>query len=274
MSSTTIATVSCAQGPPASEPAKRDAGTLAFGLEVLSCFTPEQPVLGVAELSGLLGASRSTLQRHARTLVELGFLEELAGHRYRLGAQAHSLGLAAIRCSRLSELVRPWLAWLRATTGFTVCLGMLDGEDLLYTAWLPSYCAGQVEHATALRAGWSAVPHACAAGKALLAFTAEAQWPSKTRAQACRTDRAHSLLLGELEQVCERGYAASSASASDHRCGIAAAILGASDAIAAVELTVFEPTGALLDLRHLSGVVVEAAWGIAEQLEEDSRTVA
>ena len=50
--------------------------SLERGLAILGCFTPERPVLGIADISDDLGMSRSTTHRYAITLVALGFLEQ------------------------------------------------------------------------------------------------------------------------------------------------------------------------------------------------------
>ncbi len=171
----------------------------------------------------------------------------------------------------LAQFVRPWLFWMRARTGFTANLATLDGGELMYTAWMPSRLVGQVEQAAARQPGWSASAHSRAAGLALLAYTAEGDWPERTRGWACRDPKRHARLLGELEEVCERRYAVRRDAAG---VGVAAAVLGVSEAVAAVELSVFGEHARGAGLRGLAGVVVEAAGGIAEQLEDDSGTVA
>ncbi len=250
----------------------RDSATLAFGLALLRCFTPDQPVLGVAELSDLLGVGRRTTHRYACMLVELGFLEQRRSRKYRLGREAYSLGLAAIRSNGLSELARPWLVWLRSMTGFTASLAFLDGEEAVYGAWLPSSFSGQAEPAMAHRAGWSTAAHSSAAGLALLAFTGEEDWPSAIQSRMHRTSGGHRL-RNELRDVCERRYAISSASGKDRRAGIAAPVLGALSPVAAVELTVFG-SAADVELRGFAGYVARTAQGIADQLEEESQAAA
>src|ERR1700691_3741637 len=49
--------------------------SLERGLAVLSCFTAEHPVLGIADIADGLGMSRSTTHRYASTLVVLGYLD-------------------------------------------------------------------------------------------------------------------------------------------------------------------------------------------------------
>ena len=46
--------------------------SLERGLAILGCFTPERPVLGIADIADDLGMSRSTTHRYVITLVALG----------------------------------------------------------------------------------------------------------------------------------------------------------------------------------------------------------
>ncbi len=248
----------------------RYSSSLEHGLALLRCFTPEQPVLGVAELVDLLEASRSTIHRYAVTLVALGWLEQTESRKYRLGREAYSLGIAAIRRLGIGDIARPWLAELRSKTGFSAGLAVLDGDEVIYAAWLPSMREGQAEPATARRAGWCAPVQTSAAGMALLSFMAEADWPERIRARAARTSLARRRLLAELEEACERGYATCDGRPKDRRRGVAAAVLGATDVIAAVELTVFGEAAGEVDLHGFAGAVCRAADGLREQIEQES----
>lgn len=267
--------------PPASDSTdrrpERYSGSLDRGLALLRCFTPEQPTLGIAELADLTGQSRSTTHRYASTLVVLGWLEQPsgAGRKYRLGREAQSLGIAAIRCFGLGEVARPWLAELRARTGMSVALGVLDGDEVLYVAWLPSRACGQAGFAADRRVGWCVPVLSSAAGVALLSFMSEEDWPVGTRARLAGGSAAGRRLCGEIEEASERKYAMVCAgSARDRRCGVAAVVLGASEPIAAVELVVFGEAARGVDLRRrFAGAVCRAAEGLREQVEEDSRPV-
>jgi DNA-binding MarR family transcriptional regulator len=50
--------------------------SLERGLAILGCFSPERPVLGIADIADELGMSRSTTHRYVITLVALGYLEQ------------------------------------------------------------------------------------------------------------------------------------------------------------------------------------------------------
>ena len=70
--------------------------SLERGLSILGCFTPQRSVLGIAEIADDLGMSRSTTHRYVITLVALGFLEQGASRKYRLGLRVTDLGMSAL----------------------------------------------------------------------------------------------------------------------------------------------------------------------------------
>ncbi|MEJ8854452.1 helix-turn-helix domain-containing protein [Variovorax robiniae] len=82
---------------------KQFANTLARGLELLMCFTPEQSVLGNKEFVARTGLDKATVSRLAYTLAQLGYLRhDKAIGKYRLGAPVLSMGyplLASMSCA-------------------------------------------------------------------------------------------------------------------------------------------------------------------------------
>ena len=101
--------------------------SLERGLAILECFTPEQPVWGIAELADQLGMSRSTTHRYVITLVELGHLKQGEKRRYGLAMKVIDLGLSAMGSTKLVDHAKPFLADLHMRSGFTVVLAVLDG---------------------------------------------------------------------------------------------------------------------------------------------------
>jgi DNA-binding MarR family transcriptional regulator len=79
-------TTSKRQQPAWSNPSLREqrySQSLERGLAILDCFTPERPVLGIADIADELGMTRSTTHRYVSTLTALGYLEQGASHKYR-----------------------------------------------------------------------------------------------------------------------------------------------------------------------------------------------
>ena len=112
--------------------------------------------------------SRSTTHRYVITLVALGYLEQGASRKYRLGLRVTDLGMAALNSSDLRIQSHPYLVELRERTSYTVGLGVLDGDDVLYLDCVRSFSHGE-EAGLQLGPG-SRVPVYCTAiGKLLLA---------------------------------------------------------------------------------------------------------
>ena len=89
-------------------------------------------MLGIADIADELGMSRSTTHRYVITLFALGYLEQGASRKYRLGLRVTDLGMSALNSTGLREHSHPYLEELRQRTCYTVNLSVLDGADILY----------------------------------------------------------------------------------------------------------------------------------------------
>jgi IclR family pca regulon transcriptional regulator len=149
--------------------------SLERGLAILGCFSPERPVLGIADIADELGMSRSTTHRYVITLVALGFLEQGASRKYRLGLRVTDLGMSALNSTGLREHSRPYLEELRQRTSYTVNLAVLDGPEILYVDRARSFRRGQNKIDLNLRPG-SRLPAYCTSmGKVLLAYLPDSE---------------------------------------------------------------------------------------------------
>ena len=79
-------------------------------------------MLGIADIADELGMSRSTTHRYVITLVALGYLEQGASRKYRLGLRVTDLGMSALNATGLREHSHPYLEELRQRTTYTVNL--------------------------------------------------------------------------------------------------------------------------------------------------------
>src|SRR5580692_11704109 len=134
------------ENPAWSAPALREprfSQSLARGLAILRCFTPERPVLGIADIADELGMSRSTTHRYVITLVALGYLEQGASRKYRLGLRVTDLGMSALSSTGLREHAPPYLEELRQRTSYTSSLAVLDGTEIVYVDRARSFRRGQ-----------------------------------------------------------------------------------------------------------------------------------
>ena len=149
--------------------------SLERGLAILCCFTAKRPVMGIADIADELDMSRSTTHRYVITLVALGYLEQGASRKYRLGMRVTDLGMAALSSTGLREQSHDCLEELRERTGYTTNLSVLDGEDVLYLDRARSFRPGQSKIDLGLNPG-SRLPAYCTAmGKVLLAHLPESE---------------------------------------------------------------------------------------------------
>jgi IclR family transcriptional regulator, pca regulon regulatory protein len=184
--------------------------SLERGLAILGSFTPERPVLGIADIADELGMSRSTTHRYVITLVALGFLEQGASRKYRLDLRVTDLGMSALNSTGLREHARPYLEELRQRSSYTVNIAVLDGPEILYVDRARSLRRGQNKIDLNLRPG-SRLPAYCTSlGKVLLAYLPEAEQRELLGELQLIRRGPHSMtskkaLLTELEQIREDG---------------------------------------------------------------------
>ena len=143
--------------------------SLERGLAILACFTAKRPVLGIADIADELGMSRSTTHRYVITLVALGYLEQGASRKYRLGLRVTDLGMSALNSTGLREHAHPYLEELRQRTSYTTSMGVLDGTEVLYIDRIRSFRREARSAELNLHAGSRLPAHATAMGKLLLA---------------------------------------------------------------------------------------------------------
>jgi IclR family transcriptional regulator, pca regulon regulatory protein len=186
--------------------------SLERGLAILGCFTPERPVLGIADMADDLGMSRSTTHRYVITLVALGYLEQGASRKYRLGLRVTDLGMSALNATGLREHSHPFLEELRQRTSYTVNLAVLDGPEILYVDRARSFRRGQSKIDFGLAPG-SRLPAYCTAmGKLLLAYLPEHEQRSllaemKLSRRGPNTITSKKRLRDELAHVREESFA-------------------------------------------------------------------
>jgi IclR family pca regulon transcriptional regulator len=149
--------------------------SLERGLAILGCFTPKRPVLGIADIADELGMSRSTTHRYVITLVALGYLEQGASRKYRLGLRVTDLGMSALNSTGLREHAHPYLEELRQRTSYTTSMGVLDGTEVLYIERIRSFRREARSAELNLHAGSRLPAHATAMGKLLLANLPETE---------------------------------------------------------------------------------------------------
>jgi DNA-binding IclR family transcriptional regulator len=109
------------------------ASTLARGLEVLRCFTPEQPLLGNRDIADRTGLSKPTVSRFTYTLSQLGYLQpDRDTGRYRLGNAVLTIAYPLLANIPLRQVVRFPMRRLAEKLGGSVSMGLRDRLDIVY----------------------------------------------------------------------------------------------------------------------------------------------
>jgi IclR family transcriptional regulator, pca regulon regulatory protein len=228
--------------------------SLERGLAILACFTPKHPVLGIADMADSLGMSRSTTHRYVITLVALGYLEQGASRKYRLGLRVTDLGMSALNSTGLREHAHPYLEELRQRTSYTTSLGVLEGPDVLYLDRVRSYRPGQGKINLDLHAG-SRLPAYCTSmGKLLLANLPEAEQrdliaQTKLTKRGPNSITSKKALRHELDEIHAAGFAVGDQELAAGLHAVAAPIRNdARDVVAAVNLSAPSPIISLEEL--------------------------
>ncbi len=217
--------------------------SLERGLAILGCFTPKRPVLGIADIADELGMSRSTTHRYVITLVALGYLEQGASRKYRLGLRVTDLGMSALNSTGLREHAHAELEELRRRTSYTASVTVLDGSDIIYVDRARSFRRRQPEAGLDLHLGSRLPAYCTAAGKLLLAYLTDSEQREllasiKLSRRSPNTITAKKALREELGRAREAGFAVSDEELAAGLLAIAAPVRDeAGEALAAVSLS-------------------------------------
>lgn len=106
---------------------------LARGLDVLRCFSAEQPHMSLSQVAQSADLARPTARRILLTLEELGYVRATSGG-FTLMPKVLELGMAYIGALGLWDMARPHLEDLVGKTGESSSMAQLDGSDIIYVA--------------------------------------------------------------------------------------------------------------------------------------------
>ena len=112
---------------------KQFATTLARGLELLRCFTTDDPVLGNKDLAGKTGLPKPTISRFTYTLSQLGYLQvNRKLGKYQLGAAVLALGYPLLATTALRQIARPAMKQLAEYAQGSVSMAIRDRLNIVY----------------------------------------------------------------------------------------------------------------------------------------------
>ncbi len=232
-----------------SAPDKQDVGppqgvggvqSVARGLSILELFNDRRVELSINEIAVLTGLNRGTTYRFCRTLLSLGYLEEIRLSVFRPGIRCISLAQAALGSREIVQAAMPFLERLRDRLQVTVNMTVLDGVDVVYLIRLLS------SDLVTLRLGvGSRIPaYATSLGRAILAFLPEPESSSildRSELQALTpwTLVSREAIENDLVSIRRNGYAYNDQGLAPGIRGIASPILDASGRpIASINLSI------------------------------------
>jgi IclR family transcriptional regulator, KDG regulon repressor len=243
--------------------------TVRNAARLLKVFRSRETDLGVSELSRRLGLGKSTVHRMLTTLVAEGLIEQnprTGG--YRLGIVMFELGQAVRVHMDLHAAVGPVLTELRAQTGESSQVGVLDGHEVVYV--------DRMESAHSLRlftdTGRRVPVHCTSSGKVLLAYLPEARRQTVLRAAPFTALTPHTItsraqLSADLERIRHRGWAEAVNEREIGIASIAAPIRDVSgEVVAAISIGVPLARCNVMALRRLAPVIMEAAEAASRRL--------
>jgi len=197
----------------------------------------------LSQLAATSGLPLPTIHRLMRTLVGGGYVRQELSRKYALGARLIRLGESASKL--LGSWARPHLAELVDRLGETANLAILDGDEVVYIAQVPS------KHSMRMftEVGRRVLPHCTGVGKALLAQLPEAQakallirtgMPRHTPNTVTRVGD----LLAQLRDIRERGYALDE---GEQEVGVRCVAVSVPDLPARAALSISGPTARVTD---------------------------
>jgi DNA-binding IclR family transcriptional regulator len=144
---------------------KRSSRSLDRSLDILECFGPREPELGLGEVARRVRLPKSTTHRFLTTMVRRGYVMPVGVGRYRLGIRLWELGCVSVTQFGLRETARPTIEWLARESQETVHLAVLDGREIVYIDTIDSTQPVQAYS----RIGGRMPAFCVATGKAMLA---------------------------------------------------------------------------------------------------------
>jgi IclR family acetate operon transcriptional repressor len=173
---------------------------------LLECLADAGGSASLSEMAASSGLPLPTIHRLIRTLVTLGYVRQNSNRRYTLGSRLIRLGETASR--QFGTWARPFLTELVDEVGETANLAVLEADEVVYVAQVPS------RHSVRMftEVGRRVLPHATGAGKAMLgrlpaqevrSLLARTGMPSFTPNTITDPEK----LIEHLAQIAEQGYA-------------------------------------------------------------------
>jgi DNA-binding IclR family transcriptional regulator len=235
------------------------------GLELLDCFTHDEPEWTLSALALRLGVPFSSAFRLAHTLETMGFLVKGESGRYRLGLRLLSLGFEYLNSLEPVEIARPYLSALRESSGASAQLAVRDGRDIVYLIRI----SGRMRLKPDISVGTRLPAHAVTVGRILLSELAPRELEALYKGVEMDAVTAHTpTTVGQLAKLLEadrkRGYVFSKGGYIANVVSLATGIRDASgEIIAAISLS---STDSSIPAERWTGDLREALLGAAGKI--------
>ncbi|HET8949075.1 MAG TPA: IclR family transcriptional regulator C-terminal domain-containing protein [Solirubrobacteraceae bacterium] len=198
------------EAPPAALDGGRPAHfvqSLERGLAVIRAFGADSPSLTLSEVARATGLTRAATRRFLLTLADLGYVRS-DGRRFELTARVLELGYAFLSSISLPEVAEPHLERLVAEVHESSSVSLLDGDDIVYVARVPTSRIMRVS----INVGTRFPAYATSMGRVMLAgLEPEALDAFLERAElrrlSARTITEEQKLRAELARVRRQGWA-------------------------------------------------------------------
>jgi IclR family pca regulon transcriptional regulator len=241
--------------------------SLARGLVVIRALSSPEPQ-ALSEVARTTGLSRAAARRFLLTLEQLGYVRQAAG-RFALTPRVLELGYAFLSSLSLPEVAQPHLERLVEQVQESSSVSVLDGDDVVYVARVPTRRIMSVT----ISVGTRFPAYATSMGRVLLAGLPDEEVDAALaradlRRLTARTITSHEALREQIARVRRQGYAIVDEELEAGLRSVAVPIDDAAGGVAAaVNLSVQASRTSVADLRRrLLPPLLEAAAAIERDL--------
>ena len=177
------------------------------GLAVIRAFDGHHPELTLSDVARSTGLTRAAARRFLLTLADLGYVRT-DGRWFTLSPRILELGYAYLSSASLPEVAEPHLERLVAEVHESSSVSVLDGEDIVYVARVPTSRIMTVS----INVGTRFPAYATSMGRVLLAALDDAALDAylagvELRPLSPRTTTSPEALRAELAKVRRQGWA-------------------------------------------------------------------
>ena len=243
--------------------------SLERGLAVIRAFDEHNPELTLSDVARRTGLTRAAARRFLLTLADLGYVRT-DGRWFTLSPRILELGYAYLSSLSLPEVAEPHLERLVAEVHESSSVSVLDGEDIVYVARVPTARIMTVS----INVGTRFPAYATSMGRVLLARLPDEQLEAYLEAVELRplspkTVTSREALRTALAKVREQGWALVDQELEEGLRSVAAPIRDRSGTtIAAVNLSAH---ASRLTIEAARRGLVPALLATAERIEADLR---